>query len=144
MRVNQVKLFAIIIFAIALSVVVITKSSPTKAAAAPEDPAVTYKAKCNACHTATASKFFDPAKTDEEHVTIIMKGKKGEKPPFMPGFEAKGMTEVDAKALVAYMKTLRPSTAPAAPTAVASPSPSSSPCPPSTPAPTGSPAPPTR
>lgn len=141
MRVNQVKLFAIILFAIALSVVVITKSSPTKAAAAPEDPAVTYKAKCLACHTATASKFFDPAKSDEEHVTIIMKGKKGEKPPFMPGFEAKGMTEVDAKALVAYMKTLRGGTAP---TAAASPSPSSSPCPPSTPAPAGSPAPPAR
>ena len=147
MRVNQVKLFAIILFAIALSVVVITKSSPTKAAAAPEDPAVTYKAKCMACHTATASKFFDPAKTDEEHVTIIMKGKKGEKPPFMPGFEAKGMTEADAKALVAYMKTLKGGTAPtavASPSPATSPSPSSSPCPPSTPAPTGSPAPPAR
>jgi cytochrome c1 len=36
-----------------------------------------------------------------------LKGKKGEKPPYMPGFEAKGMTEDQAKALAAYMRTLR-------------------------------------
>ena len=35
------------------------------------------------------------------------KGKKGEKPPFMPGFEAKGMSKDDAKALVEYMQSLR-------------------------------------
>jgi mono/diheme cytochrome c family protein len=73
-----------------------------------EDAAVTYKTKCAACHTPKADKFFDPAKTDDEHVQIIMKGKKGEKPPFMPGYEAKGMTEVEAKAMVEHMKTLKP------------------------------------
>ena len=141
MRVNQVKLFAIILFAIALSVTMIYKSAPANAAAAAapfEEPAVIYKAKCLACHTATASKFFDVAKTDDEHAVIIMKGKKGEKPPFMPGFEAKGMVEADAKALVVYMRSLRPA---AAPTAAAAPAPESSPGPPTTPAPAGSPAP---
>lgn len=73
-----------------------------------EDPAATYKAKCAACHTATASKFFDPAKADDVHVQVILKGKKGEKPPYMPAFGEKGMTEDEAKALVAFMKTLRP------------------------------------
>jgi cytochrome c1 len=40
-------------------------------------------------------------------VQAILKGKKGEKPPYMPAFETKGITEDDAKALAAYMKSLR-------------------------------------
>jgi mono/diheme cytochrome c family protein len=72
------------------------------------DDAATYKAKCAMCHTATASKFFDPAKPEAEQVQVILKGKKGEKPPYMPGFAEKGMTEDEAKALAAYMKTLKP------------------------------------
>ena len=84
------------------------KASPVRGAAtAFDEPVAEYKAKCAACHTAGATKFFDPAKADEEHVQIILKGKKGEKPPYMPGFEAKGMTEESAKGLTAYMKTLR-------------------------------------
>lgn len=59
------------------------------------------------CHTAKAEKNFDPAKTDEDLVQTILKGRKGERPPYMPGFEAKGMTADEAKALAAYMKTLR-------------------------------------
>ncbi|MEO6392404.1 MAG: cytochrome c [Pyrinomonadaceae bacterium] len=159
MRINQVKLFAIILFAVALGAMMIFKSGPAKAAPAADDAAAMYKAKCAACHTATASKFFDTAKTDEVHVAIIMDGKKGEKPPFMPAFKEKGITEDMAKALVAYMKTLRPGVAPTAPTATSSPAPADSPtpatspspassptpasppCPPAAPAPTGSPAP---
>jgi mono/diheme cytochrome c family protein len=110
MRTNRIKLFAIIFFALPLMFITIFDSSPVKVAAAKttDDPAVTYKTKCAACHTPAAAKFYDPAKTDDEHLTAIMKGKKGEKPPFMPGFEAKGMTEDEAKALAAYMKGLRP------------------------------------
>jgi len=78
------------------------------AVAAAGDTADDFKAKCAACHTPTASKFFDPSKPEDEHVQIILKGKKGEKPPYMPGFEAKGMTVDQAKALAAYMKTLKP------------------------------------
>lgn len=72
-----------------------------------DDPVAAYKAKCAACHTQNASKFYDPAKPDEEHIQIILKGKKGEKPPYMPGFEAKGMTQEEAKGLAEYMKGLR-------------------------------------
>ena len=84
------------------------KTSPVKVLAyTVDDPAVAYKAKCAACHTPNAGKFYDPAKTDDEHVQTILKGKKGEKPPYMPGFEAKGMTEDEAKGLAGYMKTLK-------------------------------------
>lgn len=109
MRTIKTKLFAIMFFAVPIMLLMVFKATPAKVqASAIEDPAVTYKAKCAACHTPTAAKFYDPAKKDEEHVETIMKGKKGEKPPFMPGFEAKGMTADDAKALAAYMKTLKP------------------------------------
>jgi len=68
--------------------------------------AATYK-KCVACHGAKAEKKFDATKSDDEHVQIILKGKKAEKPPNMPGYEAKGVTAEQAKALLDYMKSLR-------------------------------------
>jgi mono/diheme cytochrome c family protein len=106
---KTVKIITITLFAVTVLAFMMFKADPAKGAAlAVDDPAAEYKAKCAACHTAAAPKFYDPAKTDEEHVQIILKGKKGEKPPFMPGFEAKGMTEDGAKALAAYMKTLSP------------------------------------
>lgn len=71
------------------------------------DAAAVYKAKCAMCHTPKAEKFYDPAKSEDEHVQIVLKGKKGEKPPFMPGFEEKGMTAEEAKGLVQYMESLR-------------------------------------
>ncbi len=109
MRTNHVKFFAILFFSFVVFLAVVFNAAPVKVAAyVPDEPAVEYKAKCAMCHTATASKFFDPAKTDEHHVQAILKGQKGEKPPFMPGFEAKGMTAETATALVAYMRTLKP------------------------------------
>ena len=108
MNTNRTKLVAIIFFALPLLMLAIFKVTPTTTAAkAADEPAVVYKAKCAACHTPGATKFYDPAKTDEEHVQIILKGKKGEKPPYMPGFAEKGMTEPEAKALADYMKGLR-------------------------------------
>jgi mono/diheme cytochrome c family protein len=105
---NIAKLIAITLFAVPLVVGAAFKA-PAAAGTivAVSEPAAEYKAKCAACHAPNASKFYDPAKTDDEHVQAILKGKKGEKPPFMPGFEAKGMTEDGAKALAAYMKGLR-------------------------------------
>ena len=82
-------------------------TSRTRAAAEDFDAAGTFKAKCVMCHTATASKNFDPAKTDEQLTEAILKGVKGEKPPFMPGYEAKGITPEQAKALAAYMRSVR-------------------------------------
>ena len=71
------------------------------------DPAATYKAKCVACHGAAAEKKFDSTLSDTDLVQAVLKGKKGEKPPFMPAYEDKGMNEEQAKALVAHMKSLK-------------------------------------
>jgi hypothetical protein len=40
-------------------------------------------------------------------VDTILKGKKVEKPPNMPAFEEKGITGDQAKALIAYMKSIK-------------------------------------
>ena len=71
------------------------------------DAAATYKAKCVACHGAAAEKKFNETAPDAELVQTTLKGKKGEKPPFMPAYEEKGITEEQAKALVAHMKSLK-------------------------------------
>lgn len=67
----------------------------------------TYKAKCVACHGAGAEKKFDATLADADLVQIVLKGEKVEKPPHMPGYEEKGITEEQAKALVAYMKSIK-------------------------------------
>ena len=71
------------------------------------DAAATFKTKCVACHGATAEKKFDATLPDADLVQIVLKGKKGEKPPFMPAYGEKGITEDQAKALVAHMKSLK-------------------------------------
>jgi mono/diheme cytochrome c family protein len=71
------------------------------------DAAATFKAKCVACHGAAAEKKFDAALADADLVQIVLKGKKAEKPPNMPSYEEKGITEDQAKALVAYMKSIK-------------------------------------
>jgi mono/diheme cytochrome c family protein len=111
MRKNHIKLLAVIFFALPLLLLTMFKGTPVKVAASTfDDPAATFKAKCAACHTPTASKFYDPAHSDEVHVQTILKGKKGEKPPYMPAFGEKGMTQAEAEGLAAYMKTLKPPT----------------------------------
>ncbi|HXD34684.1 MAG TPA: cytochrome c [Pyrinomonadaceae bacterium] len=72
------------------------------------DAASYYKdAKCLVCHGPKAEKKFDTTKTDEEMLEIVMKGKKAEKPPNMPSYEAKGLTPDQAKAMIEYMKSLK-------------------------------------
>lgn len=71
------------------------------------DPAAFYKTKCVACHGQKAEKKFDPALTDEQYIDAILKGKKPEKPPNMPAYGDKGVTQEQAKALVDHMKQLR-------------------------------------
>ena len=108
MNSNRIKMIAIIFFAFPLLILSIATATPGRVEArATDDPAAAYKTKCAACHTATASKFFDPAKADDELVQVTLKGRKGEKPPFMPSFEAKGMTADEALSLITYMKGLR-------------------------------------
>lgn len=108
MTTNKIKLSAIILFVIAAVFVTFLRDAPA-AAGSPvvEDAAASYKTKCAMCHSPKAEKFFDPAKTDEQHVEAILKGVKPAKPPAMPGYEAKGMTADEAKALALYMKSLR-------------------------------------
>jgi mono/diheme cytochrome c family protein len=67
-----------------------------------------YKdAKCVVCHGQKAEKKFDADIKEEDLVQIVLKGKKPEKPPNMPAYEAKGLTEDQAKAMIAYMKSLK-------------------------------------
>jgi mono/diheme cytochrome c family protein len=72
-----------------------------------DDSAALYKAKCVACHGATAEKRFDATRPEDEMVQAVLKGKKGEKPPNMPSYEEKGITTDQAKALVTHMKQLK-------------------------------------
>lgn len=108
MTLNRFKLIAIAFFLLPLVAILLFRSGPVMAVnAAADEPSVTYKAKCAACHSPKAEKHFDPTVAEEELVKIVLKGEKGEKPPYMPGFETKGMTPEEAKALVDYMKQLR-------------------------------------
>jgi len=96
------------VIAMGLMVLGITSAGARPSSAVIVDAAASYKTmKCATCHGPKAEKKFDVAKSDEEHVQIILKGKKAEKPPHMPGYEAKGVTADQAKELVAYMKSLR-------------------------------------
>lgn len=107
MKFNRVKLFAIALFVIPVIALAVFNIKPLGTIVNASDAAESYKAKCAMCHSPKAEKAFDPAKTDEELVETVMKGKKGEKPPAMPGYEAKGMTAEQALELVKYMKELR-------------------------------------
>jgi len=107
MTLNRIKLYVIALFTLPVIAVVIFSTTPLGRVVSADDAEATYKTKCAMCHGPKGEKSFDPAKTDEELVEVIMKGKKGEKPPYMPGFEAKGMTAEQAKALVTHMKGLR-------------------------------------
>jgi mono/diheme cytochrome c family protein len=71
------------------------------------DAAATYKAKCAVCHGQKVEKKFDVAKADADHVQVVLKGKKMEKPPHMPSYEEKGITLDQASAMVAYMRSIK-------------------------------------
>jgi len=108
MKTNLLKLMTIAAFVLATFALTALHTVPTTRVLAREDDAATmYKTKCAACHSPKAEKSYDPAVAVEEQVNVILKGKKGEKPPYMPSFEAKGITPEQAKALAEYMKQLR-------------------------------------
>lgn len=108
MKTNHLKLAAVTVFAMTAATLTAFDTTPTRVLAAKDDDVATvYKTKCASCHSPKAEKAYDPAKPIEEQVEIILKGKKGEKPPNMPAFEAKGITPEQAKALAEYMKSLR-------------------------------------
>jgi mono/diheme cytochrome c family protein len=108
MKTNLIKLLIVAAFVAAVLMIPALKTNTgTLVSAQTDDPAATYKAKCAMCHSPKAEKAYNPEMPIEEQVNAILKGKKGEKPPNMPGFEAKGMTAEQAKALAEYMKSLR-------------------------------------
>jgi len=113
MRTNKFKIFLTALFVLPLLGVAFYETNTVGAVYESDyDPVVVYKTKCAMCHKKDASKFFDAAKPDEHHVNAVLKGQKGEKPPYMPGFEKKGMTAEQAEALVAHMRTLAPAADP--------------------------------
>ena len=106
MKVNQIKKVGIAAVAAAMLMSIGLLATPARSANQ-DDASATYKAKCVACHGATAEKKFDPTIAQEEMVKVVLTGKKMEKPPNMPAYAEKGITEDQAKALVAYMKSLK-------------------------------------
>ena len=109
--INQLKKVAILLFSLPVIGTLLLHSAIVKTSAADDrkqDIEKVYKEnKCLVCHGAKAEKKFDPSKPEDQLVEAIMKGKKAEKPPNMPGYEAKGMTADQAKALIIYMKSLK-------------------------------------
>lgn len=93
--------WAIALLGSAVLAVAFMTTGPTPAVSA-ADAAVTYKAKCVACHGAKAEKAFNPAKSDADLLNAMLKGVK----PKMPAYE-KSLGADDCKALVAFMKQLR-------------------------------------
>ena len=107
MRVNQFKQLGIMALAVAMVISIALLATPA-GSANQDDASATYKSKCIACHGATAEKKFDATMSSDDMVKAILTGKKMEKPPNMPAYADKGITEDQAKALAAYMKSLRP------------------------------------
>lgn len=112
MRKIRAKVLALILFTVPVVIggglISQSQSSALASSAFTDDDAATvFKTKCAGCHGKTSEKFFDPARTDEELVTAILDGKKGAKPPNMPAYKDKGISEERARALVAYMRQLR-------------------------------------
>jgi len=106
MKVNQMKKLGIAAFAAAMVMSAGLLATPARSANQ-DDVSATYKTKCVACHGANAEKKFDATLPEAEMVKAILTGKKLEKPPNMPAYGEKGITEDQAKALAAYMKSLK-------------------------------------
>lgn len=104
---KQVKNMAMVVAVVFLLGMVFSTVAPAQGEAQPSDPAAFYKSKCLACHGPKADKRFDPALAEEQQLDAIMKGKKVEKPPHMPAYGDKGVTQEQAKTLLEYMKQLR-------------------------------------
>ncbi len=107
--ITKLKKLVVALFALLIVITAVAASSAAPAVAVSTqdfDAASYYKAKCAMCHGQKAEKKFDAAKEDAHHVSIVLKGK-DDVTPKMPGYEAKGVTEDQAKALVAQMRSLK-------------------------------------
>ena len=103
----QVRQIVATLFTVALLSAIVFSAGAQGTDPDPNDSAAYYKAKCVACHGQKAEKRFNSALPEADLVAAILAGKKGEKPPNMPGYEAKGVNGDQAKALVTFMKQLK-------------------------------------
>jgi mono/diheme cytochrome c family protein len=102
--INRLKKVALVLAGVMIAATLFIASAPARATADDETSAL-FKSKCAMCHGQTAEKKFDAAKADDELIQTVLKGKKLEKPPNMPGFEERGITADQAKSLVGFMKS---------------------------------------
>lgn len=100
------KKFAAALVGIPLVAAAFLMAVPARSASE-DDAAATYASKCKMCHGATAEKKIDKSKADDVLIPIVLDGKTAEKPPNMPAYKEKGVTPDQAKALVAYIKSLK-------------------------------------
>ena len=97
--------FALVVLSALATLLLSPVSTSTSAKSDDFDAAAFYKTKCAMCHGPKAEKKFDATLPDDQLLAAIMSGKKVEKPPNMPEFQTKGVTEDQAKALIAFMKS---------------------------------------
>ncbi len=71
------------------------------------DRAAYYKKNCTECHGSEADKKFNPNLPENQMIDAILNGLRMETPPDMPAYADKGINEERAKALIAYMNSLR-------------------------------------
>ena len=103
--VTRLKKIALVLGGLMIAATLLVVTAPARAT--DDDSAALFKSKCAMCHGQTAEKKFDATKGDDVLIEAVLKGKKLEKPPNMPAFEEKGITANQAKALVAFMKSLK-------------------------------------
>ena len=103
--ITRLKKMAFVLAGAMVAAMLLVVAAPARAT--DDDSAALYKSKCAMCHGQIAEKKFDATKADDVLIASVLKGKKLEKPPNMPAFEEKGITADQAKAFVAYMKSLK-------------------------------------
>ena len=85
----------------------ISAQSPSTQKSQAFDSMAFYKNNCVGCHGSKAQKNFNPDLPEGQMVDSILNGVPMETPPDMPAFAEKGINEERAKALIAYMKSIR-------------------------------------
>ena len=105
--VMRVKTITVGTIALALTLGMLVVAAAGPAAQEASDTTAYYKSKCLMCHGKKAEKKFDTSLPDDQLVEVVLKGKKVEKPPHMPGYAEKGVSAEQAKALVDHMKQLK-------------------------------------
>jgi len=71
------------------------------------DPRIFYKTNCEECHGLTAERRFNPDNPEAQMIDAILNGATVEDTKDMPAFSQKGIDEQKARALIAYMKSIR-------------------------------------